>query len=154
MQLKDNTSETDSNEIDTELIPDTTDTISNTENETEDNTTNDIADSESRPNTPTSDDICHFIEQQLLSLDPLATMALGMLEYHSNFYPEYVNPEKEGSFGKTLYKKSPPGQESADELGLVFFGEVCSSFYGTAITAKGNHYIGNPGNPKVSKNHF
>ena len=83
-------------------------------------------------------------------------MALGNLNYYEHFFPHYMAPEKEGGFGKTLYKRSPPRASDsdsedvdADELGLVFFGEVCSSTYGTAITAKGNHYGGTHENPKV-----
>jgi hypothetical protein len=77
-------------------------------------------------------------------------MALGKLTYHDDFHPHYFAPEKEGAFGKTLYKKTQPNNEDeADELGLVFFGEVCSSIYGTAISAKGNHFVGSAKNPKV-----
>jgi hypothetical protein len=46
-----------------------------------------------------------------------------------------------------LYKISK--DDDADELGLVFFGEICPSAYGTAISAKGNHYAGSAENPKV-----
>jgi hypothetical protein len=154
------TTETESNEMDVErsLITDTVDTISDsTDNFKEADVTDNIA--ASRPVTPTTNDIIHFIKQHLLSLDPLTTMALGSLEYRHNFHPQYIPPEKDGNFGKTLYRKceSPLADDEevdADELGLVFFGEICSSLYGTAISAKGNHYAGNPENPKVRNNHF
>ena len=73
-------------------------------------------------------------------------MALRRLTYHEDFHPHYFPPEKEGSFGKTSYKSS---KNDADELGLVFFKEICPSAYGTAISAKGNHYVGSVENPKV-----
>ena len=99
---------------------------------------------------PTSDNIYNFVERHLLSLDPFSTMALGKLTYHTDFHPHYIAPERDGSFGKTLYKTSPSWQHiNINELGLVFFGEVCSSVYGTAISAKGNHYAGTAGHPKV-----
>jgi hypothetical protein len=68
-------------------------------------------------------------------------------------------PEKDGGFGRTLYQKLPAhDMEEAgvrvDELGLVFFGEVCPSLYGTAITANGNNYVSTPEYPKVCKNQF
>jgi hypothetical protein len=136
----------DINDIDTELTADTNDTIFDIND--------DIINADptgSRPSSPTaSDDIYHFIEQRLLSLDPVTTMALGSLNYDDHYHPHYFPPEKEGGFGKTLYKKSLPSTEvDADELGLVFFGEICSSLYGTAISAKGNHYAGTTENPKV-----
>ena len=138
----------DTNEIDIELTANTNDTVSDT--------IDDVINADptgSLPGTPTANkNIYQFIEQRLLSLDPVTTMALGTLNYHEHFYPNYIAPEKEGSFGKTLYKKSPPSTElnsDADELGLVFFGEICSSTYGTAISAKGNHYAGTAENPKV-----
>ena len=99
---------------------------------------------------------CLKLTNDGLMLDPKMTMALGNLTYHADFHPHFFSPDKEGNFGKTLYKKSPPNKESedgsgsaGDELGLVFFGEVCPSVYGTAITAKGNHYVGSPKYPKV-----
>ena len=108
----------------------------------------------SQPSSPTPTDIYHFIEQRLLSLDPLATMALRTLNYHDNFHPHFFPPDKEGGFGKTLYKVSPPGGDvETDELALVFFGEICSSSYGTAMSAKGNHYVGTPEYPKVRNTH-
>lgn len=153
MQL---TNDASDSEIDIELIPDTTDTLSDTtENQREAKIIDDALGS--RPHSPTADDISHFIEQRLLSLDPQTTMALGTLEYHENFHPHYIPLEKEGNFGKTLYRKLPVSEEldvEADELGLVFFGEICSSLYGTAITAKGNHYAGSPENPMVSNDEF
>ena len=77
-------------------------------------------------------------------------MALGKLIYHTDFHPHYIAPERDGSFGKTLYKTSPSWQHiNINELGLVFFGEVCSSVYGTVISVKGNHYAGTAGLPKV-----
>src|SRR5271168_4292796 len=67
---------------------------------------------------PANDDVYSFIKQHLLSLKPLTTMALGRLSYHDNFYPHYFPPEKEGSFGKTLYKINT--DDDADELGTSF----------------------------------
>ena len=122
-------------QVDIELTKDTSDTI----------------------NTSSSagDDLYDFIENRLLSLDPEMTMALGSLTYHTDFHPHYFPPEKEGAFGKTLYKKTlPDGKDEADELGLVFIGEICPSIYGTAITAKGNHYAGTPKYPKVRSAQF
>jgi hypothetical protein len=101
------------------------------------------------------DDIYDYIEKRLLSLDPEMTMALGRLTYHTDFHPHYFPPEKEGGFRKTLYKRTlTDGKDEANELGLVFFGEICSSVYGTAITAKGNHYVGSPKFPKVRFTQF
>ena len=101
-----------------------------------------------------SDDLYDFIEKRLLSLDPEMTMALGSLTYHTDFHPHYFPPEKEGAFGKTLYKRTlTDGKDEADELGLVFIGEICPSVYGTAISAKGNHYVGTTKNPKVCLDH-
>src|ERR1700678_3787729 len=136
----DNASE--SNEVDNELT--FTDTIS--DDTTQADPMPDVTDS--RAVSPSANnDVYSFIKQRLLSLDPLTTMALGRLSYHDNFYPHYFPPEKEGSFRKTLYKISK--DDDADELGLVFFGEICPSAYGTAISAKGNHYAGSAENPKV-----
>lgn len=145
MQLTDTRSDS-SLELDTmfELTADTNDTISDSDNApTYDNTG-----SRSASQAPTtSDDIHHFIQERLLSLDSFTTMALGTLNYYEHFNPHYIPPDKEGGFGKTLYKKAPPIED--DELGLVFFGEICPSTYGTAISAKGNHYVGTAENPKV-----
>ena len=112
--------------------------------------------SESAADIISTDELYNFIENRLLTLDPKMTMALGKLTYHTDFHPHYFPPDKEGNFGKTLYKKSTPikvaedgSETSSDELGLVFFGEICSSVYGTAIYAKGNHYAGSPKFPKV-----
>jgi hypothetical protein len=149
----DNTSET--NEIVMDLLPqpdidERSDTI--------DNFPDDVNQADapaeitgSLPDSPTaSDDIYKFIEQRLLSLDTFSTMALGTLTYQEHFHPHYFPPEKDGSFGKTLYKRSLPSDKGdAAELGLVFFGEVCPSAYGTAISAKGNHYAGTAERPKV-----
>jgi hypothetical protein len=145
----------DTNDFDIELS-DTTDTIS----EIIDDPSADISNSpaaspsdipNSRTGSPfTTDDLTHFMERRLLSIDPFTTMALGKLTYHMDFHPHYVPPDREGGFGKTLYKMSRPNENvEGEELGLVFFGEVCSSLYGTAITAKGNHYAGTSDNPKV-----
>ena len=72
-----------------------------------------------------------------------------------NFHPHFFPPDKDGGFGKTLFKVTPPGGDvDTDELGLVFFGEICSSAYGTAMSAKGNHYVGTPEYPKVRNTHF
>lgn len=95
-------------------------------------------------------DLCTFLENRILAIDPLTTMALGKLEYHTHFHPHYTPPDKDGGFGKTLYKRPPPSDE---ELGLVFLGEICSSVYGTAITAKGNHYAGTANYPKARSIH-
>lgn len=143
---------TDKTETETELTDNVSEIIDfdfeltdsiNTISDTIDNSSDD-------PTLSTSDDLYSFIEKSLLSLDPVTTMALGKLTYHTDFHPHYSAPEKEGGFGKTLYKKSPPNKEvEADELGLVFFGEVCPSVYGTAISAKGNHYAGTAKYPKV-----
>ena len=121
LQVTDHTSKSDSNEIDIELIPETSDTISDiTNNKHKDTITDNVA--TSHPGTPTADNIYHFIEEHLLSLNPLTTMALGMLEYHETFHPHYIAPKKEGNFGKTLYRKSPFTEDvEANELGLVFF---------------------------------
>ena len=137
----------DTNEIDTELTAYTSNTLS----DIDDIIQTDPTEPQHDPGSPTSvEDVYHFIEQRLLSLDPFTTMGLGSLDYHVHYHPHYIRPEKEGGFGKTLYKKSPVGTEiDTDELGLVFFGEVCSSAYGTAISAKGNHYAGTAENPKV-----
>ena len=148
----DNASET--NEIDIELTADTTDATSDTIDYVSDD--NNLADTQVDTTGPlpdsltVSDDIYDFIEQRLLSLDSRSTMALGTLTYHQDFHPHYFPPEKEGGFGKTLYKTSRASDEgNAEELRLVFFGEVCPSAYGTAISAKGNHYAGTPEYPKV-----
>ena len=114
----------------------------------------DITDDSNATLPPISNDLYNFIENCLLMLDPEMTMALGKLTYRSDFHPHYFPPNKEGNSGKTLYKKSPPNKISedgttGDELGLVFFGEICPSVYGTAITAKGNHYAGTAKYPKV-----
>ena len=82
------------------------------------------------------------------------TTTNGISFPHSTFHdlPFHSFPSllKEGSFGKTLYKRTRPSDEGdAAELGLVFFGEVCPSTYGTAISAKGNHYAGTAEKPKV-----
>lgn len=156
----DNISDTDQIDLDlTSTYVTSNDTISEAASNNVSNAdhTDSIARANSQPESPTSkDDIYNFIEQRLLSLDPVTTMALGNLNYYEHFFPHYMAPEKEGGFGKTLYKRSPPRASDsdsedvdADELGLVFFGEVCSSTYGTAITAKGNHYGGTRENPKV-----
>ena len=88
------------------------------------------------------DDLYDYIEKRLLSLDPNMTMALGSLTYHSDFHPHFFPPEKDGGFGKMLYKRSlTDGKDEADVLGLVFIGEICPSTYGTAISAEGNHYV-------------
>jgi hypothetical protein len=134
----------DAIDIDFELT-DTIETISDTIDNSSDDPAANIIDSPS-----TGDDLYDFIQKALLSLDPIMTMALGKITYHTHFHPHYSPPEKEGGFGKTLYKKSPPNKDiEPDELGLVFFGEVCPSIYGTAISAKGNHYAGSPKHPKV-----
>jgi len=145
----DNTSET--NEIDMELIPDTNDERSDTISDDANHTDAPASITGSLPDSPTaSNDIYQFIEHRLLSLDTFSTMALGTLTYHEDFHPHYFPPEKDGSFGKTLYKRTRPSDEGdIAELGLVFFGEVCPSAYGTAISAKGNHYAGTAEKPKV-----
>jgi len=135
----DNNSET--NEIDIELIPNTNDERSDTIDSFSDdlNHANALAGmTGSLPDSPTAgDDVYQFIERRLLSLDAFSTMALGTLTYCEDFHPHYFPPEKEGSFGKTLYKRTRPSDEGdAAELGLVFFGEVCPSTYGTAISAR------------------
>jgi len=151
----------ETNDIDIELTADTNDATL----DTIDNISDDINLADTQvdttgpiPDSPTiSDDIYHFIEQRLLSLDSHSTMALGTLTYHEDFHPHYFPPEKEGGFGKTLYKTSPASDKSnadSEELGLVFFGEVCPSAFGTAISAKGNHYAGTPENPKVRTSQF
>lgn len=146
----DNTSDT--NEINTDLT-NTADTLSDIVDDFSDNV-EPTADDATSPHSPSAtDELYNSMEQHLLSLDPLTTMALGKLTYHDNFHPHYFPPEKEGGFGKTLYKTSPPSQHlNINELGLMFFGEVCPSIYGTAITAKGNHYAGTADYPKVCTN--
>ena len=138
-----------SNETDVELVE--VDKIM-TDILTDDENTTDI----NSPETSNSNDLYNFIENRLLTIDPEMTMALGKLTYLDNFHPHYFPPDKDGNFGKTLYKKSPPNAISqdnpgtaGDELGLVFFGEICPSAYGTAISAKGNHFAGTSNNPKV-----
>ena len=67
--------------------------------------------------TTVRDNIYHFIVQHSLSLDPLTTMALGNLDYNEHFHlPHFISPEKEGRFGKTLYKRSPPSESKSEEL--------------------------------------
>lgn len=140
------------NEIDMELT-DINKIGSDTFDDLSDEITTDYIKSDSLSN---DDNLYNFIKNRLLTLDPEMTMALGHIAYHTDFHPHYFPPDKEGNFGKTLYKKTLPnkvgedGSETAgDELGLVFFGEVCESGYGTAISAKGNHYAGSPKYPKV-----
>jgi hypothetical protein len=150
----------DSNDVDVELT-DTLETISNTNNtiDTIDtlSSVNDTDPAEDvRAGSPfVSEDLYEFVKKRMTNLDPFSTMALGQLTYHTDFHPHYTPPDKEGGFGKTLYKRSPlaDGVEG-EELGLVFFGEVCSSIYGTAISAKGNHYAGTAENPKVRNIQF
>ena len=150
----DNTSET--NEIVMDLIPQ--DDANDDHSDTIDNFSDDVNHTDvpaeitsSLPDSTTAcNDIYKFIEQRLLSLDTFSTMALGTLTYHEHFHPHYFPPERDGSFGRTLYKRTLPSDKGdADELGLVFFGEVCPSGYGTAISAKGNHYAGTVERPKV-----
>ena len=150
----DNLDTSETNEIDMELIPNTNDERSDTIDSFSDDVKHADAPANmtgSLPDSPTaSDDFYQFIEKRLLSLDTFSTMALGTLTYHKDFHPHYFPPEKEGSFGKTLYKRTRPSDEGdAAELGLVFFGEVCPSTYGTAISAKGNHYAGTTEKLKV-----
>ena len=143
-EMNNNTSDADDLRIDSELTKDITPDTINSSPESPNEKTAEMTSSS------TINDVYNFIENRLISLDPEMTMALGNLTYHSNFHPHYFPPEKEGGFGKTLYKKTlPDGKNEADELGLVFFGEICPSIYGTAITAKGNHYAGSPKYPKV-----
>ena len=127
------------------------DTIDTTTTSFDDHVTETMTDITSESST--NDDLYNFIENRLLTLDPEMTMALGNMTYHTDFHPHYFPPDKEGNFGRTLYKKTPPNKETeavGDELGLVFFGEICPSTHGTAISAKGNHYAGSPKYPKVS----
>ena len=132
-------------EIDTELTK-TDDTTSDTINTSHGSPTS-AAEIQS---SSTGDNLYDFIEERLLSLNPEMTMALGSLTYHTDFHPHYFPPEKEGAFRKTLYKKTlTGGKDEADKLGLVFIGEICSLVYGTAISAKGNHYVRSTKNPNV-----
>jgi len=138
----------DSNEIDIDL----TNTFDTTSDTIDDNTDTVKSTDISRDGSPfAKEDFCRFLEDRILAIDPLTTMALGKLDYHIHFYPHYTPPDKDGGFGKTLYKRPPPsGDSEAEELGLLFFGEICSSVYGTAISAKGNHYGGTADHPKAS----
>lgn len=143
-------------DVDTEMeLTDINKIASDFFHDSSDEITTDRIKSESLSN---NDNVYNFIKNRLLTLDPETTMALGHIAYHIDFHPHYfqVPPDKEGHFGKTLYQKKTPnrvaddGSETAgDELGLVFFGEVCDSGYGTAISAKGNYYAGPPKYPKV-----
>jgi hypothetical protein len=64
-------------------------TLSNITENRNDTITDDAAD-DSDPENPTARDIYVFIEQCLLSIYPLTTMALGMLDYHKHFHPHYT----------------------------------------------------------------
>lgn len=137
----------DSNEIDIDLTKGS---------ETFDNNSETVTNTDSHTDTPNAKDelesLHTFLEDRILAIDPLTTMAHGKLDYHTHFHPHYTPPDKDGTFGKTLYKRPPPtGDTDSEELGLVFFGEVCSSVYGTAISAKGNHYAGMADFPKACK---
>ena len=106
--------------INTELTK-TNDTTSDTINTSHGSPTS-VAEIQS---SSTGDNLFDFIEKCLLSLNPEMTMALGSLTYHTDFHPHYFPPEKEGAFGKTLYKRMlTGGKDEADKLGLVFIGEI------------------------------
>ena len=99
-------------------------------------------------------DFFRLLEDQIKSLDNHSTFAFGNLEYRKDFTCHYHPPDKEGAFGKTLYKLVPKEGEEPTELSVVFFGEICPSTFGTTISAKGNHYAGTPDNPKVLLTNF
>ncbi len=91
-----------------------------------------------------------LLKDKITSLDHHSTLAFGNLEYGKDFTRYYYPPEKEGAFGKTLYKLTPAKEgEEPSELSVVFFGEICPSSFGTTLSAKGNHYAGTAENPKV-----
>lgn len=95
-------------------------------------------------------DFFEGLEAQIKSLNDRSTLAFGNLEYGEDFTRYYYPPEKEGAFGKTLYKLAPTKEgEEPSEFSIVLFGEVCPSTFGTALSAKGNHYAGTTDNPKV-----
>ncbi|PPR06558.1 hypothetical protein CVT24_001578 [Panaeolus cyanescens] len=92
------------------------------------------------------------LEARLTGLDCFATFGYGNLVYGTDFSQCYYPPEQSG-FGKTLYKLNMAGDskravEDLEELSLVMVGEVCPSYLGTAISAKGNHYMGTAKHPK------
>ena len=90
------------------------------------------------------------LEAQIQALDDHSTLVFGNLEYGKDFTRYYYPPEKEGAFGKTLYKLTPAEEgDEPSELSIVMFGEICSSFFGTAISARGNHYAGTAEYPKA-----
>jgi hypothetical protein len=89
-----------------------------------------------------------LLENQLLNLEPTSTFALGAMTYGTDFCSVYSPPEKENGFGRTLFHYLNDNGEKGDEVGLIFFGEMCHSSHGTQISAKGNHSLGR--NPKVS----
>jgi hypothetical protein len=87
------------------------------------------------------------LEEQLRAIEPTSTFALGTMSYGCEFHSAYFPPEKEGGFGRTQFYLGGNKDERGDELGLIFFGKVCHSAYGTQISAKGNHSVGRT--PKV-----
>ncbi|KAF8204733.1 hypothetical protein BJ912DRAFT_1052061 [Pholiota molesta] len=87
-----------------------------------------------------------LLENQLLNLEPTSTFALGAMTYGTDFCSVYSPPEKENGFGRTLFHYLNDNGEKGDEVGLIFFGEMCHSSHGTQISAKGNHSLGR--NPK------
>ncbi|KDR77061.1 hypothetical protein GALMADRAFT_225196 [Galerina marginata CBS 339.88] len=83
------------------------------------------------------------LEAKILALDPKSTFATGTMTYNTTFVRRYFPPDKEGGFAKTLYYHvCDDGRDKADELGLIFFGEICPASMGTMLSAKGNHYTG------------
>jgi hypothetical protein len=143
-----NTLDTISDTIDN--ISDTIDNISDTIDDITDHTADADITGSCIGSPPATEDLYTYLENRILAIDPLTTMAHGKLDYHTHLRPKYTPPDKDGGFGKTLYRRPPLTDDGeAEELGLVFFGEICSSVYGTAITAKGNHYAGTADYPKA-----